>query len=199
MAEDDSISTRTNAIVKAVESKALADMSAFKPEYVNVVQEMFSRGCSLKETAAALGVSLTALQRWRDTDAYFDNVCTRALALGFEVLADSLTTIPEEIPDVQVARLKSDNVKWLLARRASAKYGDRLDININETVNIRGALEAAKARALPIRYQQETIDAELVETKQISPSIATDCKSDAAKDTPKSGDAGDIDLEDLLK
>lgn len=73
----------------------------------------------------------------------------RARNEGLEHLADQLIKIDELHQDVQRARLKSDNYKWLLSKRKPAIYGDKIDINVNQTIDIGTALQEARQRALP--------------------------------------------------
>jgi transposase-like protein len=137
--------------------------SKFTPENRERVIESLTEGKTLSETASTVGISVSTLSQWRMKDADFDNSCSRAQSIGFEIQADSLLRIPEEIPDVQRARLKSENIRWLLARRAAHKYGDRLEVNLNQTVDIKLALAEARSRvpqcdlSIPIEAQVRLI------------------------------------------
>lgn len=131
-------------------------------------------------------------------DTVFGSDCSRALELGFEIQADSLHTIADDYHDVQKARLKSDNLKWILARRVPHKYGDRLDINLNQTVDITGALLEARNRSTLSLHDPNNIDdAQLVETKSLSDSSASDYKSDAPIETPQKRE-DDAELPDIF-
>ena len=68
---------------------------------------------------------------------------------GLEHLADGLMTAHKDEPDVQRARLKSDNAKWLLSKRKPNVYGDKVDIHVSQTIDIGIALTEARKRALP--------------------------------------------------
>lgn len=61
-------------------------------------------------------------------------------------LADQLLEIPDKYDDVQRAKLKSDNIKWLISRRNRKAYGDKLEVDHNHNVDIRAALDSATAR-----------------------------------------------------
>jgi hypothetical protein len=73
--------------------------------------------------------------------------------------ADNLLTAHDDIEDVRRARLYSDNVKFLLARQLRHEYGDSIDVNINQTVDIRAAQELGRQRAMAIQ-RGVTIDAD---------------------------------------
>lgn len=174
---------------------SLGRLSNFKPEYIERASGLFAQGKSIKEVAADLGIDLMTLAHWREQYPSFDSECTRAMNIGFDVLADQLIEIPEQIEDVNRARLKSDNIKWLLARRGHAKYGDRLEVNVNQIVDIRSALDEAKRRALPASYQVLDDVTQHVVTKELSHAASTDSESVV----PEIRDADANSLEELLK
>lgn len=161
----------------------------YNAENAEIVISMLSEGKSLAECSEAVHITVNTLQRWRLDNPSFDNDCIRALTLGYEVQADSLQTIPDTYDDINRARLKSDNLKWLLARRAAHKYGDRIDINVTQTVDLKAVLAEADKRALlPSRDLGLVVDAEIVETKQLTDNRSTDNKSGM----PQDGDASKI-------
>lgn len=100
----------------------------------------------------------------------FNNAFEQARQEGLEPTADALTTIADEYVDVQRARLKSDNLKWLLSKRKPEIYGDKVDIHVSQTIDISSALNEARSRAaLPVN-DQKVID---IGVKQIEGSKKT--------------------------
>lgn len=85
----------------------------------------------------------------------FNNEFEQARQEGLEHLADGLMTAHDDHTDVQRARLRSDNAKWLLSKRKPSVYGDKVDIHVSQTIDITAALSEARSRALP---SQEVID-----------------------------------------
>lgn len=133
------------------------------------VIELYSEGKTVTEIAAIIGVKVHTIQRWKLDDPIFYSNCTRAQDTGYEIDADSLKTIADVEPDVNKARLKSDNLKWLLARRAPSRYGDKLDINVTGAVSLTAALDEAKRRMLPSTDQDTIVTTEYREvTKEES-------------------------------
>lgn len=105
-------------------------------------------GLSQLKIAQAIGCHPRTLADTADSDLIFRDSFARALDRGLDGLADSLIDMcDDETIAAHVLRQKSDNIKWLLARRAAKRYGDRLDINVNQTVDIGGALIEARKRA----------------------------------------------------
>jgi len=137
-----------------------------------------SEGKSIKSIAEELGVSVSTLARWRVDNPQLHDEVMRAQETGFELLADSLLTIDEEITDVQRAKLKSDNIKWILSKRHARRYGDRIDVNITETIDITAALDEAKRRVLqPICNPTEVIDVQVVDLIEDSSNKTPDTES----------------------
>lgn len=77
----------------------------------------------------------------------FEISFTQARQAGLEHIADGLITAHKDEIDVQRARLKSDNAKWLLAKRKPSVYGDKVDIHVTQTIDISHALSEARSRS----------------------------------------------------
>ena len=96
---------------------------------------------------------------YRQHDPIFYTKFEQARQEGLEHLADALITLSDEEQDVQRARLKSDNYKWLLSKRKPQIYGDSLNVNVNHTVDVGAALQDARQRAGLINARpQEVIE-----------------------------------------
>lgn len=111
-------------------------------------------------------------------DVLFLSEYERARSEGLEVLADSLILIPEDVQDVQKAKLKSDNIKFLLSKRKPMTYGDRIDVNLTQTVDIGSALDAARSRIL-IPGRDSTVNAipQAIDITRLATSRITDSES----------------------
>lgn len=66
-----------------------------------------------------------------------------------ELIVEDIIEIADTDIDPQRARNRIDARKWYASKMKPNKFGDRLDINLNQTIDIRGVLEEAKRRALP--------------------------------------------------
>ena len=120
---------------------------------------MAAEGKSRREILETLEISSTWFSAHRNRNPPFDREFARAERDGLELLADDLKTVHERYRDVQRGRLVSDNSKFLLSKRIPHIYGDKLDINVTERVDVGGALlEARKRAALPARDQHEADD-----------------------------------------
>lgn len=81
-------------------------------------------------------------------DPSFNETFAQARQFGLEELSEQLLTYPDTYDDVQKARLKSDNVKWILSKRKPSTYGDRVDINITTPPDLNAAIEDARKRTI---------------------------------------------------
>jgi len=67
----------------------------------------------------------------------------------------------DSLEDVQRSRLRVDALQWRLKVNNRAKYGDKQQIDVNETLDIGSALEAAQKRVMERRIPR-LIEAEVI-------------------------------------
>lgn len=72
----------------------------------------------------------TVLDWALDISHEFCSQYEQARTKQMEYFGDKLQEWPDEYSEVARARLKSDNVKWLMARLASRRYGDRIQTDV---------------------------------------------------------------------
>lgn len=121
----------------------------YTDEQLTVAVEMAAKGESLKNIIQAIITDEVKFWAYRLHHPEFFNKFEQARQEGLEHLADGLITAHADDIDVQRARLKSDNHKWLLSKRKPSVYGDKVDIHVSQTIDISGALDEARTRALP--------------------------------------------------
>lgn len=109
--------------------------------------ELAGEGKTLKAIRDVLNIDSYHMALYLKNNQYFESQLTHARNEGLEALADSILDIAEQEPDVLRARVKSENIKWLLSKRKAHVYGDKIEVNMNATVDIASALTEAKARA----------------------------------------------------
>ena len=139
--------------------------------------ELARKGKSLQEILSEMNVDAGTFQNIRDRDPSFKNLFENARADGLEYLADSLLTVVDDKPDVQKARVHSDNLKWLLSKRKPQIYGDRIELNVNQTVDIGGALAEAKRRALPQSVPDPILDPQVRDVTEVNSNSSIDKES----------------------
>lgn len=131
------------------------------PEQQALAIEHAASGKMIKEIPDLILSTDAALRNSRMHDLTFKDLFLQARQSYLESLEDTILRIADEDPDVYRARLKSDNIKWVLSKRIPQVYGDRIDVTVNQTIDISQALSDARKRALlPDCYLDNVVDAE---------------------------------------
>lgn len=90
----------------------------------------------------------------------------RAKRARAELVAQDIVEIADTEEDAQRARNRIQARQWYASKILPKEYGDRMDINVSQTIDIGSALAEARARAaLPMCYQGEVIEAQVIESK----------------------------------
>jgi hypothetical protein len=115
-----------------------------------------------------------------DSTPELSTAYARAKRARAEMLANEIVHIADTEPDANRARNRMQARQWYAGKIMPKEYGDRLDVNVTQTVDIGQALADARARALrPMSDQLEMDDAQVVEFKEITEPSAHDKQSDA--------------------
>ena len=138
-------SNKTDLIVSD-DSKDLEPRINLTLEQKRLAVSLSHQGATLAQIAEELCIETRELNIARRHDPKFETILLAARQMSLEVLADSLVDIPDEYKDVQRARLKSENIRWLLSKRKPEVYGDKLNLDVNHKVDIGTALHEARAR-----------------------------------------------------
>ena len=135
---------------------------------MNVI-ELIRQGRTKSSACRIVGISVTA----------FNNACKRieelatlhdeAMSQSYDMMAEALLE-PDSHEvygsvDPKMAKVISDNIKWLLARRDNKRYGDKVQVDVSLTADqaIIEALNAAKGRVPQLEAPaQDVEDAEIV-------------------------------------
>ncbi len=110
--------------------------------------EMAEAGHSTKEIQDELLISSSWFNRYRRKDPIFREKYEQARLDSCEGMEDEIKTAHDDYVDPQRAKLKADNYKWLLSKKKPQVYGDRVDINMTQSIDISGALKEARERAV---------------------------------------------------
>lgn len=122
----------------------------YTEEQIETAIDMALKGEPLQRIIDGILTSESEFHRYKLQYPEFMTRFEQARQEGLEYIADGLITAHKDEIDVQRARLKSDNAKWLLAKRKPAVYGDKVDIHVSQTIDISSALKDARSRALPL-------------------------------------------------
>ena len=154
-------------------------------EQLDLAIDLAIEGETIKTIAEALCISTKTFWKCRDAYPKFGNQFCQARKEGVHQLVDKLDEIHNNIECVNRARLASDNIKWKASKVNADTYGDRIELNVNQKVDIGSALLEARARALPIRDVAELVGTDSDESNESDDTI----NIDKIDEPPESGDA----------
>lgn len=146
-------------------------------------------GASLREAVKNEGIPLFTFHAALSRDRELSRRYSLAQEFRGDVLADEIISIADTDEDAARARNRIEARKWL-ASKFNKRYGDRLELNVSQSLDISATLLEAKARsALPVRDQLQVIDAQVVDLPSVSLPGAHDKQS---LDVPAPGAEPDI-------
>jgi len=128
------------------------------PEYnYDAGIEAAIQGKGYNEIAKAMGCARRTLVRLRQQYLPFSETLSRARALGLDELFDDIRYIVEDNPDIDHRKIKTkfESTKYYLACSDPRKYGERMNIEITEHVDLKASLAQAKERVLKQLPQAE--------------------------------------------
>lgn len=109
----------------------------------------------------------------------------RAQTAKAELLVDEIIEIADNEFDPNRARVQVDARKWYASKMRPEKYGERIDVNVTEKVDLTKALRDARERVvLSTCYPVSTLKLEHREIIKQDVDNSTGCKPDAAQDDP---------------
>lgn len=149
--------------------------SATPQKLEEIIKEVFE-GSSLKEALKKHGLSRGTFYSHVEKNASLSDSYVRALHARTDAVAEEILEIADNDEDPQRARNRIQARQWYASKLRPEKYGERIDLNVNTTIDIKGALEEARARALPMRDLKQVEDAQIVEMKQLSDLVLTGSK-----------------------
>lgn len=112
-----------------------------------LILQLLSEGQSFAMACASINKTRLDLIRLLKDDRDFAAAVDEAKSVGYDELADGLLSIhTDESLDAQRLGLYSANLKWVLARRKPAEYGDKIEVKQNVSLDLGQALAEAKLR-----------------------------------------------------
>lgn len=101
----------------------------------------------------------------------------RALELKADLIADDAIEIADSDVDPSKARNQIDIRKWTASKLYASKYGERIDLNVTQTIDIGATLAEVRARLRPISDQSNVIDSHMIDITSAIDSRSTDKQS----------------------
>ncbi len=148
----------------AMRAITLDDMACTRETALKVISLIYE-GKTLEGATKEAGISQQSFHELKESIPDISLAYACAQRAKAEMYAEGIIQIADTEPDPNRARVMVDARKWYASKMQPQKYGDRIDLNINATVDIQAALAAAKARVLPASYLDSHEDAQVIETK----------------------------------
>ena len=129
-----------------------------------------------------------------EKDPLFSQKIEQARRIAIELLTDDLTESPVALFPAEAAsyKLKAENVKWLASKRYREIYGEKMEVNMHQTLDITDALSAARARLAPVLHQHpHTLDATPIDS--IAYDVTTTGHEPVANESPPAEKLGALD------
>jgi hypothetical protein len=136
------------------------------------VLDRIAEGYTITEACAEFDVDPRAFLKDRKAHPDLQAAFVIAQEVGAEAQADTLYNIHQRVRDPLMARVVSENRRWLLSKRVAATYGDKLQVETQHNADLTTILKEAIAR-IPRpnndenSYQPMTIEAEKVTISDI--------------------------------
>lgn len=179
---------------------------AFDERVQDQILEGLRKGLTHKRAMEAAGVNWP--RQWFSSLCHlserFSCLYTDARRQGIHAMAEGVIDIAEDEPDVMRAKLKADVTRWYVSKMDPRRYGDSLNLNVQEQISVSDALQQARERV--INAQPHT---QAIENKQDSGGVSTDRQSADSAGEPDDlpirkvpdglGDLLGYGLEDLLE
>ena len=114
-------------------------------------EELITRvinGETVKKVATELFNSVPMFYWNLERHKELSTLYTQSRHVRADVLADEILEIADNDMDAQRARNRIEARKWLASKMMPATYGDRIDVNVSQTLSISAALAEARTRVL---------------------------------------------------
>ena len=135
-----------------------------------VIKDLYE-GELLRAAVAKHGMTLHEFHSHRISSATLTELYEDAKRCRAELYAEEIVDIADNEPDPQKARVRTENRRWYASKILPKTYGDRIDLNLNQPVDVSAALAAARARALARCSPAGIEDAQIIEPLQLSQDV----------------------------
>lgn len=115
-------------------------------EQQEVACSMATEGKLIKNIRAHLGYDSNQWYKIMAAYPLFAQKLNHARIIGYTEIAESVLGIPEEYCDPQQGRVALECKKVFLGWMDPAKYGNRIDLHVTQTLDITAALESSRRR-----------------------------------------------------
>ena len=134
-------------------------------------------GKPLKDAVKMCGLDVFRFNRMLQQDKAAALAYARAVEIRADILADEALHIADTENDAAKARNQIGVRQWLASKLYAKRYGDRIDLNVTQTLDIGSTLAEARARLLPRRDMLDVTDAQVIDNADNLPLKLSDKQS----------------------
>lgn len=133
--------------------------------------DLISQGRTKTRACDESNVNISTFEKYIKDNPYLKELYEEADIRGADAMADALVEIDNHpiygYSDPKMAKVVSDNIKWLLSKRKAKEYGDRIEVKHTITADkaITQALMAGRQRVLESQAQ-DIIDVDFEEEEE---------------------------------
>lgn len=135
------------------------------------IVERVAQGQKMAEIAALYRVKLNDFKRLAHLESPFYERIINAQKIAVETALEAIPGMIESEEQFQRAKLKADHAWRMAAKRYPEVYGDRIDVNINNKIDLSDVLQTANERVARIPQAflstEIVIPAELTELEEL--------------------------------
>lgn len=136
----------------------------------------------------------TTWYRWATNHPWISAAMAQAREIRADQAADEVMTVADTEPDPQRARVKVEARKWYAGVMNRQRYGNQVDVNVTNQIDVKGALNQARQRLpRPMRDQFHDDNPQVID---LYPQL-TDQPNDYESSDQADSDQAD-DFDDLL-
>lgn len=157
------------------------------PQVVKVIEKILD-GLPLREAVKHAGLTPQLFNYRLQSDREAAVAYSRAVEIKADLLADEVVHLADGDGDPAKVRNQMNARQWLASKLYAKRYGDRIDLNVTQTIDIGNTLAEARARLLPVRDQQTIED---VQPRMVA-SVSGGEPCDSESNTPPNNAAPDI-------
>lgn len=143
---------------------ALAHASQADPTVGRVIELMLD-GMPLRAAVKTAGLTPQLFHYRLSQDKVAAVAYARAVEIRADLLADEVIHLADGDGDPAKVRNQMQARQWLASKLHAKRYGDRIDLNVTQTIDVSATLAEARARLLrPVRDQDDIVDAQLIDS-----------------------------------
>lgn len=127
--------------------------------------EAVANGDTLKSALANARLTASTLNHLLSGDRELALAYVRAQEIRADLLADQIIDIADDDErDPHRARNQIQARQWIASKHNTRRYGDRIDLNVTQTIDVSATLSEARARLITIAPDAEpALDGALIE------------------------------------